>query len=193
MICHISYIMYINIKHFNQYMFRMSCIGAWPTHVSSEMISSLTIMAQSYFPDETLGGITVAMSALVQPFWNGIAVSVRRKSKAEYRFSSFIDIYIKENYFHTTGQSDWLFLNVYLSWLIFTCHIIEYKAKFDKSSYQSQTSFACHWPATDKVSHGLDIYIKENPDTLWRTYAITVTPVTLYAYLMMYSDFLICV
>ena len=133
MICHISYIMYINIKHFNQYMFRMSCIGAWPTHVSSEMISSLTIMAQSYFPDETLGGITVVMSALVQPFWNGIAMSVRRKSKAEYRFSSFIDIYIKENYFHTTGQSDWLFLNVYLSWLIFTCHIIEYKAKFDKS------------------------------------------------------------
>ena len=46
---------------------------------------------------------------------------------------------------------------MYLSWIISTCHIIEYRAKFDKTqnSYQSQTSFACHWPATDKVSHGL--------------------------------------
>ena len=37
-----------------------------------------------------------------------------------------------ENYFHTTGQYDWSFLNVYQSWLFFTSHIIEYRAKFDK-------------------------------------------------------------
>ena len=51
-----------------------------------------------------------------------------------------------ENYFHTTGQSDWYFLIFYLSWLIFTCHIIEYTAKFDKS-YLSlrQTRFRMDW------------------------------------------------
>jgi len=38
-----------------------------------------------------------------------------------------------ENYLLTTGQSDWLFPNFYLSRRIFTCHIIEYQAKFDKS------------------------------------------------------------
>ena len=38
-----------------------------------------------------------------------------------------------ENYFHTTRQSDWYLLNFDLSWLIFTCYIIEYRAKFDKS------------------------------------------------------------
>jgi len=36
---------------------------------------------------------------------------------------------LRENYFQITGQ---YFLNFDLSWLIFTCHIIEYRAKFDK-------------------------------------------------------------
>ena len=38
------------------------------------------------------------------------------------------DTSLCQNYFHTTGQYDWWFLIFYLSWLIFTCHIIEYRA-----------------------------------------------------------------
>ena len=74
-----------------------------------------------------------------------------------------------ENYVYTTWHYDWQFLNVYLSWLIFTCHIIELRAKFVKcylSLWQTNqkflpvaTKFCLTLTATDKVSHILYIYV----------------------------------
>ena len=55
--------------------------------------------------------------------------------------------------FPTTGQSDWSFLTIYLSWLIFICHLIEYRAKFDKSYLSLWQVNPKFLPVTDKVLH----------------------------------------
>ena len=55
-----------------------------------------------------------------------------------------------ENYVHTTGQSDWYLLNFDLSWLIFSCHIIEYRAKFDKSNLSLWQTNPKFLPVADK-------------------------------------------
>ena len=69
-------------------------------------------------------------------------------------------------YVHTKGQSDWYYLNFDLSWLIFTCHIIEYIEKYD-------ISFAWHWPMTDGVSHRqYHIYIYMSAWSIWRNITI---------------------
>ena len=57
----------------------------------------------------------------------------------------------------------WLIiLDFYLSWLIFTCHIIEYRANFYKSCLSLWQVNPKFLPATDEVSHRV---LSENIDT----------------------------
>ena len=55
------------------------------------------------------------------------------RQRYDFRHNNLSKYSLCENYFHTTGQSDWYLLNFNLSWVVFTCHIIEHRAKFDKS------------------------------------------------------------
>ena len=104
-----------------------------------------------------------------------------KSSKPSYNYNKSCLYSLCENYFHTTGQSDRQFLNLNLSWLIFTCHIIEYRAKVNPKFLpvtdtfcltltwhrqglpgidMAQTRFAWHWPVTDKVCLTLTCHIQ---------------------------------